>query len=84
MGDFDRGLREMYSHLNEDVISKQNFKILDSNFIAFCWDRAQNETPELWKELVSLEYVLTWGYSDDLKKDEKRYKELQDIIYRNE
>lgn len=33
-------------------------------------------TEEEWRELVALEYVLTWGYSDDKEKDEKRHKEL--------
>ena len=33
----------------------------DSEFIAFCWERAHRETPELWNELIALEYVLTWG-----------------------
>jgi len=27
-------------------------------------------------ELVTLEYVLTWRYSDDMDKDDKRYREL--------
>ena len=29
-----------------------------------------------WRELVALEYVLTWGYSKNEAKDEKRYKKL--------
>lgn len=29
-----------------------------------------------WLELVALEYVLTWNYSDDMDRDEKRYREL--------
>ena len=29
-----------------------------------------------WEELVGLEYVLTWGYSRNKEKDEKRHKEL--------
>lgn len=33
-------------------------------------------TEKEWRELVTLEYVLTWGYSDNEKKDEKRYMEL--------
>lgn len=32
-------------------------------------------------ELLSLEYVLTWGYSDQPKKDENRYKELSKILW---
>ena len=31
---------------------------------------------EEWRELLGLEYVLTWNYTDDMKRDEKRYKEL--------
>ena len=33
-------------------------------------------TDKEWQELVTLEYVLTWHYSDDMNKDDKRYKEL--------
>jgi len=29
-----------------------------------------------WRELVTLDYVLTWRYTDDYDKDLKRYKEL--------
>jgi hypothetical protein len=29
-----------------------------------------------WKEIVTLDYVLTWRYTDDYDKDIKRYKEL--------
>lgn len=35
-------------------------------------------TDKEWQELVTLEYVLTWGYSDDEATDEKRYKELSE------
>lgn len=35
-------------------------------------------TDEEWRELVTLEYVLTWGYCEDEKADEKRYKELSE------
>lgn len=31
-----------------------------------------------WQELVALEYVLTWNYTDDYETDERRYKELSD------
>jgi|TARA_R110000868_G_scaffold116178_2_gene309616 hypothetical protein len=34
-----------------------------------------NLTVEEYKELISLEYVLTWGY--DNPEDEERYKELR-------
>lgn len=29
-----------------------------------------------WIEIVTLDYVLTWRYTDDYEKDLKRYKEL--------
>lgn len=29
-----------------------------------------------WKEIVALDYVLTWRYTDDYDGDLKRYKEL--------
>ena len=32
-----------------------------------------------WKELSALSYVLTWGYTDDYKRDLKRKKELDKI-----
>lgn len=35
-------------------------------------------TDEEWQELVALEYVLTWGYSDDPDKDEARHKEISE------
>lgn len=31
-----------------------------------------------WRELVTLEYVLTWNYSDDIDSDERRYKQLSE------
>ena len=31
-----------------------------------------------WEEIVALDYVLTWNYTDDLERDERRYKELSD------
>ena len=34
-----------------------------------------NLTSEEYKELITLEYVLTWGY--DKSSDEGRYKELR-------
>lgn len=34
-----------------------------------------NLTVEEYKELITLEYVLTWGY--DNPEDEERYKELR-------
>lgn len=33
-------------------------------------------TEKEWLELLALEYVLTWGYTDNEKQDEKRYMEL--------
>lgn len=35
-----------------------------------------NLTDEEYKELINLEYVLTWRYSN--KYDEERYQELRD------
>lgn len=54
----------------------------NSEFISFCWERAKRETLDLWNELISLEYVLTWGYSENKEVDSKRYKEIQTIIYK--
>jgi len=34
-------------------------------------------TKKEWQELVSLDYVLTWNYTEDYKKDEKRQLELR-------
>jgi hypothetical protein len=44
------------------------------------WDKVAEElrgnlTVEEYKELITLEYVLTWGY--DNPEDEGRYKELR-------
>ena len=36
----------------------------------------ENLTEKEWQELVTLDYVLTWGYTDDYEGDLKRYKEL--------
>lgn len=33
-------------------------------------------TEKEWRELLALEYVLTWNYTDDIEGDKKRYKEL--------
>jgi len=38
-------------------------------------------TKKKWRELVALEYVLTWGYSDNKKKDEKRHKKLSKKLW---
>ena len=38
-------------------------------------DLRGNLTSEEYKELITLEYVLTWGY--DKNNDEGRYKELR-------
>ena len=40
-----------------------------------------NLTDAEWQEIVSLDYVLTWGYTDDYEKDLKRYKELSKKIW---
>ena len=42
---------------------------------------AQSKYPELMRELLTLEYVLTWRYTDDYEADDKRHKEIQTIIY---
>lgn len=42
---------------------------------------AKTKYPELMNELLTLEYVLTWRYTDDEKRDDLRYKEIQTIIY---
>lgn len=44
------------------------------------WDKVAEElrgnlTVEEYKELISLEYVLTWGYNNP--GDEERFKELR-------
>ena len=36
----------------------------------------KNLSDEEWSEIVTLEYVLTWRYTDDYDRDLKRYKEL--------
>jgi hypothetical protein len=33
-------------------------------------------TEQEWQELLSLEYVLTWHYTDDFDRDGKRHMEL--------
>jgi hypothetical protein len=35
-----------------------------------------NLTDDEWKEIVTLDYVLTWSYTDNYEKDLRRYKEL--------
>lgn len=42
---------------------------------------AKTKHPKLMNELLALEYVLTWGYTDDEKRDDLRHKEIQTIIY---
>lgn len=54
----------------------------DSEFMVQCWERAKQETPELWDELITLEYVLTQGFSDSKDEDWERMKEIDKIIYR--
>lgn len=38
----------------------------------------KNLTLSEWHELLGLEYILTWNYTDDSDRDEKRHKELSD------
>ncbi len=33
-------------------------------------------TKEEWTEIVALDYIITWEYTDNLDKDIKRYIEL--------
>lgn len=40
----------------------------------------RNLTDAEWRELVTIEYVLTWGYSDDEEKDRARQKELREKV----
>ena len=46
--------------------------------------RLGNLTVEETREIVTLDYVLTWRFSDDLKKDEARYSELSKKRWQNE
>lgn len=36
-----------------------------------------NLSEDEWREYVTLEYVLTWGYTHEYEKDYARFKELQ-------
>ena len=48
-------------------------------YIAMLQERTRGGlSPEEWKELVALEYVLTWNYCEDSKADEERYKFLSE------
>ena len=40
-------------------------------------------TEDEWRELVTLEYCLTWGYTHDEPRDEKRMLELRDKMNQN-
>jgi hypothetical protein len=40
-------------------------------------------TEEEWQELVTLDYVLTWRYTNDYERDLKRYKELSDLRWKS-
>jgi len=35
-----------------------------------------NLTDKEWREIVTLDYILTWRYTDNYEKDLDRYKEL--------
>jgi len=37
-----------------------------------------------WLEISALDYVLTWNYSDDLERDEKRYNFLSNKRWGND
>ena len=41
-------------------------------------DMRKNLTVEEWNELVTLGYVLTWGYTDNEEEDLKRHKYLSE------
>lgn len=45
------------------------------------FSEAKEKYPELMSELLTLEYVLTWRYTDDYERDHKRHLEIQEIIY---
>ena len=34
-------------------------------------------TKKEWDELVTLDYILTWNYTEDYKNDENRHRELR-------
>ena len=37
-----------------------------------------NLTQDEWRELVALDYVLTWNYTDNYERDLERYKFLSE------
>lgn len=41
-----------------------------------------NLTEKKWVELTTLEYVLTWNYTDNYDSDLQRYKQLVDKKYK--
>ena len=45
------------------------------------FEEAKAKFPDLMNELLALEYVLTWRYTDDYERDNKRHIEIQKIIY---
>lgn len=45
------------------------------------FSEAHDMFPELMQELLALEYVLTWGYTDNYERDNKRHIEIHKIIY---
>jgi hypothetical protein len=40
-------------------------------------------TEEEWQELVTLDYVLTWRYTNDYQRDLKRYNQLSDLRWKS-
>ena len=46
------------------------------------FEEAKKKHPELMQELLALEYVLTWRYTDNYKRDTRRYMRIRSIIYR--
>ena len=45
------------------------------------FEQAKKKYPKLMLELLALEYALTWRYTDDYDRDNKRHLEIQSIIY---
>lgn len=40
------------------------------------YDPKRKLSQDEWLEILALEYVLTWNYTDDFDKDKRRYIEL--------
>ena len=65
--------KELVNPKKEEVSKQSNsFEKIYNEMVE---DLRGNLTNEEYKELITLEYVLTWGY--DKNNDEGRYKELR-------